>query len=85
MYVPVKIFDYMSVGVEIIAIADNDSATADIVNKLGCALAGHKANEIVDMFLRCVEGNIGSHIDQENHFHCRKGIENLDNCLSYLL
>lgn len=85
MYVPVKIYDYMSVGAEIIAIADNDSATADIVNQLGCFIAGHNADEIADMFLRCIEGNIGYHFDEKSDFHCRVGIENLDNRLSQLL
>ncbi|WP_312432903.1 hypothetical protein [Lacrimispora sp.] len=85
IYVPVKIYDYMSVGAEIIAVADDDSATADIAKEFGCALAGHHAEEIANMLLNCVSGNIGRHIDSGGRFHCRKGVEILDSCLEQLL
>lgn len=84
MYVPVKIYDYMSVGAEIIAIADYDSATADIAKEFGCVLAGHQAKEIAKMLLNCVSGSISRHVDSAGHFHCRKGVEILDSRLKQL-
>ncbi|WP_313186807.1 hypothetical protein [Lacrimispora sp.] len=84
MYVPVKIYDYMSVGAEIIAITDDDSATSDIAKELGCAIAGHDTKEIANMLLSCVSNTTGKHIDSDERFHCRKGVEILDSWLERL-
>jgi len=56
IYVPAKIFDYMSTGKPILAIADKDSATADIVQSIDGMLVPHDAGALCNVLKNLLAG-----------------------------
>jgi len=85
MYVPVKIYDYMSVGAEIMAIADKNSATADIASQIGCLMVAHDSKEIARMLLECTRGQHNVCAVGYEKFHCRQGVAKLDARIAQML
>jgi len=57
IYVPAKIFDYMAAGKPILAIADKDSATADIVRSIEGILSAQVANDLCGKLIDLIAGN----------------------------
>jgi len=86
IYVPVKIFDYMSTGLPIVAIADNDSATADILNKIKGILVPHNTIEVYKSIEQLLlNGTTKPDLMAYKAFHCRDAIRKLDNAIRGLL
>ena len=79
IYVPVKIFDYMSTGLPIASIADNDSATADIINKIKGILVPHDAVAVYKMLEQLLKDSMSApDLQAYEKFHCKYGAGKLD-------
>lgn len=86
IYIPGKIFDYMSTGRPILCIAEEDSATGDVVNRLRCDRANLGAEDICAMLYQ-----VSNHIRatfmgyETTTFSYRMGVDTLDNRLEALM
>lgn len=85
IYVPVKVFDYMSTGKLIIAIADLDSATADILVKTKSEIAPHDAKSVYEMLRNILQAGTEPDLQKYQSFHCEYGIKKIDDALEKLL
>lgn len=79
LYVPAKIFDYMSTGKPFVAIADEDSATADITAVTGSLTVPHDAAAVCSMLENLIQnGAPPVNLEAYERFHCSCGTEVLD-------
>jgi len=85
LYVPAKIYDYMSTGKPFVAITDEDSATSDITNIIGNLTVPHDAEALYAMLARMLQSEVPHpNLKTYEHFHCRYGTEKLDLALDEL-
>lgn len=86
LYVPAKIFDYMSVGRPIVAIADRDSATADIMSKIMSKYMLHDVQSLYELLRDIIlNGAEGPNLDACQNLHSMCGTVMLDDALKELL
>lgn len=87
IYIPGKLFDYISTGRPIFCIADEDSATGDLAKKLGCALAdGKNAGAIFEELTGMVECGVPeTALDVPPELFCGYGAAILDNAIGKLV
>lgn len=87
IYIPGKLFDYLSTGHPIFCIADENSATGDMARMLGCLLAdGRQAGAVASALEQILQkGILGPPPDVLEQFNCRYGVDALDNAISQLL
>ena len=58
IYVPGKIYDYMSTGKPIICVCEKDSATADIARQAGCMIVRPSGDEVCRAIRRGLRGEL---------------------------
>jgi glycosyltransferase involved in cell wall biosynthesis len=86
IYVPAKIFDYMSTGKPIVAIADEDSATADILIKTEIKFASHNVESVYEMIRDILQTGLEEpNLPIYQQFHCKYGTAKMDDALEKLL
>lgn len=85
IYTPAKIYDYMSTGIPIVAIADDDSATAEIMHKLEATRVSHDKMEIYKMLLDLLQGKIAEpNLLKYREFNCSKSALRFDDEIARL-
>lgn len=85
IFVPSKIFDYMSVGRPILAITDPGSVTASIAEDIHCKRISHEATAIAQAFVDLVEK--GAPVCDKaayERYSCKRGIDILDEAIANL-
>jgi len=87
IYIPGKIYDYMSTGRPIFCIANVDSATGDVVKASNEAISLVQPKESYQMLRRLLTS---AYTEQEmlpicDCFHCRIGADELDNKVAPLI
>lgn len=86
VYVPAKIFDYMSTSKPIVAIADADSATADIMIKIESLFAPHNAKAVYEMFRKILHIGIRKpNLSTYSRFELKYGSNKLDDAFQRCL
>lgn len=86
IYVPAKIFDYMSAGKPIIAIADEDSATGDIMRNVGKWFVSHTPEDICDLLENVIlNREISTVVNQYEKYDCKYNSNRLDDAIQRLL
>lgn len=80
IYVPGKLFDYMSTGKPILCIADSDSVTGNIAREIGCVCVSSESKDDVCEALRMLTDSRMPAVDAEAYarLSCRNGSEKLD-------
>lgn len=85
IYVPAKLYDYMSTGKPILAIADENSATADIMSELDGRCVCHEAETVCDILVQVLSGEpMPPNLEKYKVFHCSCGAEKLDTSIANL-
>lgn len=86
IYTPAKIFDYMSTGIPIVAIADDDSATGEIMHKIEQIRVPHDKFDIYKMLLNFLQGRmIEPDLLKYNQFKYCLGAGSFDSAMEELL
>lgn len=78
IYVPGKIYDYMSTGRPILCIADEDSATGDIASAANGAIYLAPPQKVYEYLKICLAGLSPVGESRYEQFHCRYGVDKLD-------
>ena len=87
IYVPGKLYDYLSVGRPILCIADRDSATGDIARETGCRIVPPQAEALCAVLKDLLEGSGFPPPDPQRcgQLHCRVGAGRLDEKIEKLM
>lgn len=80
LYVPAKLFDYMSTGKPFAAICDGDSATADIIGTIpGGRMAAHDPEAVCKMLEGILQDGVPEpDLDAYRRFSCIHGVRAFD-------
>ena len=82
IYIPGKLFDYISTGRPIMCIADSDSATGDMAREMKCLCVPPQAEAVCDALIEISQKLIvPQNLDK---FHCRVGVEELDKAIDWV-
>lgn len=89
IYVPGKIYDYMSTGRPVVCIAEEDSATGDVAKRAGYMVAEGTAEAVCGMLVKIITQGLkpdrGADSPIEEAFHCRIGVERSDQAIKRML
>lgn len=86
IYIPGKIYDYMSTGRPIVCIADEDSATGDLAKKMGYTrVDGRDAVAVFEQIVHVLNGGAPEAVPDVPHdLFCGYGATILDNAIGKL-
>ncbi len=82
IYIPGKIFDYMSTGRPIFCVAQADSATGDVAQITSGVETGLRAQEICRLIEKYSRRK--NSVSDFTPFHCRNGVQALDRAIGEL-
>lgn len=89
IYIPGKIYDYMSTGRPIVCIAEKDSATGDVAQKAGYVVVEKTMEAVYSMLVKIITQGIVQDKEGdariEKIFHCRIGAELSDRAIKEML
>ena len=86
IYVPGKMYDYMSTGKPIICVCEKDSATADIARQAGCMIVRPSGDEVCRAIRRGLRGELIVDLQRYDRFCIKHQHENsLDRVIMDLL
>lgn len=79
IYVPSKIHDYLGVGKPIVAITQNKGPTADIVRNTHNTLINHNTDEMIDLLIQVVSGQVKEpNYNNYSMYDCKKSAQYFD-------
>lgn len=83
IYIPGKIYDYMSTGRPILCIADRDSTTGDVAQEMEGPVVPPESGAVCAALLTCLTGGVDA--GDYRAFHCQTGVGALDRTMADLL
>lgn len=84
VYIPGKLFDYLSTGRPILCIAEEDSATGESAEKFGCIRTDPNGKAVAKSLMELSKNIRNYDCSKYNLAHCKVGVERLDDVLSAL-